>query len=152
MDWSLLVAVLAAIGGLVVTAMNWWDTREADKHHSAAAELVKRLELQSKTATFALPSPKGGPGSSTQQLHAEQQAIKLRLAAIEARLPSEDTIDRIASANEARLAAKVEHLEKDLARLEAKSLGYGAIYSAVFAVIAVLAGIVAVIPWVLGKT
>lgn len=74
-----------------------------------------------------------------------------RLARLEARLPSPETLASVASVNEAVLATKLEHLEKDLAKIEARLLGRGDVVLVVFGVLTALGVVVAIVRWVAGS-
>ena len=58
-----------------------------------------------------------------QQVEDDVTELKDRLKRVESRLPSEGSLDKLASVNDAILATKLEWLEASLARLEHKLVG-----------------------------
>lgn len=72
-----------------------------------------------------------------------------RLAAIEFRQPSKQFLGQIASANEARMATQIEHLQKPIDEIKSSMPRRGEATGSVLTALAAIAGIVAVITWVL---
>jgi hypothetical protein len=132
---ALLVSVIAVIyAAIVLQLLQRRRQRLADEQRRMLDELL-----------FPDAPPLGKPRTvpSTEDL-------ELRIAAIEARLPDSNTLHTIASTNEAVLAAKLEHIEKDLSRVESRLLGRGDVVLVMFGVLAALGVIVSLVSWATG--
>lgn len=72
-------------------------------------------------------------------------ALKGRIEEIEKRFPSQDTVDKIASVNEAILATQVENLSETIKSLEQRILSKWDVAKIVFQIISALGGLIGVI-------
>jgi hypothetical protein len=72
-------------------------------------------------------------------------ALSVRIEEIERRFPEQDTVEKIASVNEAILATQIENLTNTIKKLEEKILSRWDVAKIVFQIIAILCGIVSVV-------
>lgn len=72
-------------------------------------------------------------------------SLKDRIEEIEQRFPSQDTVDKVASVNEAILATQVENLSEAIKGLEQRILSKWDVAKIVFQIIAALGGLIGVI-------
>lgn len=91
------------------------------------------------------------PASDNAKSSTSIDDVVIRLAQIETRLPATTTIAQVSSANEARLGVLIEHLERDLDRLTARTLGRGDVVAVVLAVLGSFGGLLALIPWLVER-
>ena len=98
------------------------------------------------------PEPPVGPTPAAHESSERAaSAIEARVEAIEKRLPASDTVSLVSSANEARMAVLIEHLERDLAQLSDRTLTRGDVVTSVLGVLGTLGALLAITTWALGR-
>lgn len=134
------------------------DLQQGNGTIVTAAWIAEEASLSPDDAAFSsdlVASPWMAETMSATAL--EVDALKRRLAEVEARFPDQSTIDKVASVNDAILATKVEHLEAEVKRLETRiddmptKWDIATIVFAVIASLGVLVGAgITVIRWISG--
>lgn len=158
LDWtdffSILVALaagLAVSGGLITFLDQKLRARRANTealaHQVSTDEAVSEaLRRAAERLTSSMPTT-----SSPTELRKLISLLEARLEAIEDRLPETETIDKIASVNDAILATKLEEVDRTLTRLEQNQMSTGRVFGLISAFLGVLFALAALIPWVVDR-
>ncbi|MFI2702869.1 hypothetical protein [Cellulosimicrobium composti] len=158
LDWTdyfsivlTLAAGLAASGGVLSVLDQRRRARRANQqalaHEASANEAVSEaLKRAAERLTSSMPS-----SSSADELRKLISLLEARLEAIEDRLPDTETIDKIASVNDAILATKLEEVDRTLTRLEQNQMSTGRVFGLISAFLGVLFALAALIPWIVDR-
>lgn len=108
------------------------------------------IEILEESATASSSSPiTSGRFMSKEEVKGEiDERIKTlneRIKDIEVRFPEQDTVEKIASVNEAILATQIENLAESIKNIEAKILTRWDVAKIVFQIIAVLSSLIGII-------
>src|SRR5690606_4838648 len=121
--------------------------QQALAHEASANEAVSEaLKRAAERLTSSMPS-----SSSADELRKLISLLEARLEAIEDRLPDTETIDKIASVNDAILATKLEEVDRTLTRLEQNQMSTGRVFGLISAFLGVLFALAALIPWIVDR-
>jgi len=160
------LAAVTALGGLLASVVsNLLAARQSRRREVMEAErgrlfrqetqqeLRERLtelganaeEVERALVDLGSPPVTGGTQPSKEEIRQEVEsavnAIRDRIERVEQRFPEESTLDKIASANDAILATKIEFLEKSIANLESRMLTKWDVVTVAFAVLAAIGGL-----------
>ena len=171
MDWLSIVGLLIAIitsliGGLVAQRFSKLQRKsvaEAEEYLRKAQQEVRNKlvhdlamsiddrqvrDLILKEFIVYLESSAAGEISEFQQAKIKREVedrtevLKERLEKIEKRFPEENTLEKLASVNDAILGTKVEELQKSIERLDSKLLSKWDVAKIVFTIIGALGALV----------
>lgn len=158
LDWTYyfwivltLAAGLSASGGAISVFEQRRRARRANQqalaHEASADEAVSEaLKRAVERLTSSMPS-----SSSPDELRKLISLLEARLEAIEDRLPDTESIDKIASVNDAILATKLEEVDRTLTRLEQNQMTTGRVFGLISAFLGVLFALAALIPWIVDR-
>jgi len=122
-------------------------SKEIQAHQTSADDAVMETL---KRVTEQLRSSTPTTGSST-ELRKLIGVLEARIKAIEDRLPDSETLDKIASVNDAILATKLEEVDRTLIRLEQNQMSTGRVFGLISAFLGVLFALAALIPWIVER-
>lgn len=135
-DWS---GVWAKLSAAVTAADRRAVLAKAYETHGRAFGLHRPQTVAPNLPTTPETGPAPAPGT-------EWEA---RLVAIETRLPSAQVVEYIASVNEVRMATHIEHLQKAIDEIKSSMPSKADVAGSTLTTLAAIAGIVAVVTWVL---
>ena len=120
----------------------------SQQHHSNKTENLLRTLLDAGSTSSA-SSPISGTFMTRQEIQGkiDESIVTLneRIENIEKRFPEQDTVDKIASVNEAVLGTKIDNLTLTIQKLEEKLLSRWDVVKIVFQIIAALSALIGII-------
>lgn len=147
---ALLSAALLALSAAITALMSGWASARRRAHESQLEELASRAALM-RDLTESVRSVSTHQPATDGRVLAQLELLEARLEQIEARLPAEATLDKLASVNDAILATKLEETERAIARLDREAMSSGKVTAVVFTVLAAMFALVAAVPWIISQ-